>query len=75
VAHPEVNIIDDPTRNNLRGYYSFDHEGNSARKTYLIKDGILVSYLHNNKTAELFGVESTGHGRRDGYSNSSIVRM
>jgi len=75
VAHPSVNVIDDPTLWDLRGFYSVDHEWNIPQKTYLIKDGILVSYLHNNKTADLFGVEPTWHGRRQDYSNSLIVRM
>lgn len=75
VAADNVNVIDDPTRANLRGYYDVDHEGIPSKKTYLIKDGILVSYLHNRKTAELFETESTGHGRREDYSYATMVRM
>ena len=75
VAHQSVTVIDDPTRPNLRGFYVVDHEGNPAQKTYLIKDGILVSYMHHNKSAELFGVSSTGHGRRESYAYTTLVRM
>ncbi|MCK9272029.1 TldD/PmbA family protein [Candidatus Gracilibacteria bacterium] len=75
VAASIVNVVDNPTICNLRGNYNFDHEGNIAKKTYLIKDGILVSYLHNTKTGEVFGVDSTGHGRRESYKYTTLVRM
>jgi len=75
VAHESVNIFDDPTREGLRGTYHFDHEGNKAQKTHLIKDGVLISYLHNNKSAQKYGVQSTGHGRRQDYDCTTLVRM
>ena len=75
VAHESVTVVDDPTRPDLRGFYMVDHEGNPAQKTTLIKDGILVSYMHHNKTAELFGTTSTGHGRRESYAYTTLVRM
>lgn len=75
VAHSSVSIIDDPTREGLRGSYTVDHEGNPTKKTYLILDGILVSYMHHNKTAELFNTVSTGHGRRENYAYTTLVRM
>lgn len=75
VAHESVNVIDDPTRPDLRGFYRVDHEGNPAQKTHLIRDGVLVSYMHHNKTAELFDTASTGHGRRESYAHTTLVRM
>ncbi|MDD3120289.1 MAG: TldD/PmbA family protein, partial [Candidatus Gracilibacteria bacterium] len=75
VASNFVNIIDEPVRDNLRGSYAFDHEGRESKKTYLIKNGILVSYLHSNKTAALFETESTGHARREAYYCPTLVRM
>ena len=75
VAHESVSIIDDPTRSSLRGSYAIDHEGTPAKKTYLIKDGILVSYLHTNKTAKKYNTTSTGHARRQDYTFSTLVRM
>ena len=59
----------------MRGFYSFDHEGNPAKKTVLIDKGVLVSYMHQNRTAELFGTESTGHARRESYACETLVRM
>lgn len=75
VADESVTVIDDPTRAGLRGFYAVDHEGNPAQKTTLIRDGILVSYMHHNKSAELFGASPTGHGRRESYAYTTLVRM
>ena len=75
VAASIVNVVDNPTICNLRWNYNFDHEWNIAKKTYLIKDWILVSYLHNTKTGEVFGVDSTGHWRRESYKYTTLVRM
>ena len=75
VADESVTVVDDPTRANLRGYYSYDHEWNEAKKTVLIENWILKSYLHTNKTAEKFWVESTAHARKEDYSCRNLVRM
>lgn len=75
VASEEVTVVDDPTIPGLRGFYALDHEGNPAKKTVLIEKGVLVSYLHQNRTAELFGTESTGHARRESYACETLVRM
>lgn len=75
VAHETVTLIENPTIPYLRGYYRYDHEGTPAQYTYLIKDGILVSYLHNIKTASQFQTQSTWHGRRQNYKHKTLVRM
>lgn len=75
VASDEVTVVDDPTIPGLRGFYALDHEGNPAKKTVLIEKGVLVSYMHQNRTAELFGTESTGHARRESYACETLVRM
>jgi len=36
-----LNIVDNPTISNLRGSYKYDDEGTSAKKTYLIREGVL----------------------------------
>lgn len=75
VASDNVNIVDSPIINCKRWSYVFDHEWTKTSKTYLIKDWILVSYLHNNSTAEIFNTESTWHWRRESYKYSNLVRM
>lgn len=75
VASENVTVIDDPNIENERWFYSVDHEWNPPKKTVLIENWILKSYLHTNKTAQKFSVEPTGHARRENYSYKTLVRM
>ncbi|MDF2955380.1 MAG: Zn-dependent protease PmbA/TldA [Candidatus Alkanophagales archaeon MCA70_species_2] len=51
IASPLLNVFDDPTIEYSHGFYKYDDEGVPARRTTLIKDGVLVSYLHSRETA------------------------
>ncbi len=75
VAENFINIIDDGTLPNDRGAINIDDEGNDVQKTYLVKDGILNSYLHDRISAKHYGVEPTGNGRRESFRNMPIPRM
>lgn len=75
VAESFVNIIDDGTLENNRGSINVDDEGNDVRKTYLVKEGILNSYLHDRISAGFYGVEPTGNGRRESFRSIPIPRM
>jgi len=70
-----LNIVDDPTMPNLRGSYKYDDEGTPARKTYLIREGILVGRLHSRETAAKMGEKATGNARAVNYLFPPIVRM
>lgn len=70
-----LNVVDDPTYPNLRGSYKYDDEGILSRKTYLIKDGILVGRLHSRETAKKMGEPVTGNARSINYRFQPIVRM
>jgi TldD protein len=70
-----LNIIDDPTIPNLRGSYKYDDEGTPARKTYLIRGGILEGRLHSRETAAKMGERATGNARAINYLFPPIVRM
>ena len=60
-----VNVVDDGTVAFNRGSGNYDDEGVPAQKTYMIRDGILESYLHDRISASWYGIESTGNGRRE----------
>lgn len=75
VAESFINIVDDGTLENNRGSINIDDEGNDVEKTYLVKDGILNSYLHDRISAKHYGVAPTGNGRREGFRNIPIPRM
>jgi TldD protein len=70
-----LNIVDDATIPNLRGSYKYDDEGTPARKTYLIREGILVGRLHSRETAAKMGERATGNARAINYLFPPIVRM
>jgi TldD protein len=59
-----INVVDDGTVAFNRGSGNYDDEGVPAQKTYMIKDGILCSYLHDRISASWYGVPYTGNGRR-----------
>jgi len=75
VAENFINIIDDGTLPNNRGSINVDDEGNDAQKTYLVKDGILNSYIHDRISSKFYGVDPTGNGRRESFRNIPLPRM
>lgn len=75
VAHESVSVADNPTLQNQRWFYEFDHEWNKAQNTILIENWILKSYMHNEKTAQKFDTKSTSHGRKETYKHKTLVRM
>lgn len=70
-----LTIIDDPTIPNQLGFYKYDDEGIRVRKTYLLKDGVLVGRLHSRRTSSEFGEPVSGHCVAEDYRYAPIVRM
>ncbi len=75
VAESFINIIDDGTLEGNRGSINIDDEGNEVQKTYMVKDGVLNSYLHDKISANYYGVAPTGNGRRESFRYIPIPRM
>ena len=75
VCNEHINVVDDGTIPFNRGSVNFDDEGAEGQKTYLIKDGVLTSYLHDRISAKHYGVEPTGNGRRESFRNMPIPRI
>ncbi|HID10855.1 MAG TPA: TldD/PmbA family protein [Candidatus Latescibacteria bacterium] len=71
----DVSIVDDGTIPGLYGSIMYDDEGVSARRSYLLKEGVLVGRLHNRETSAKMGEPLTGNARAQGYSHEPIVRM
>ena len=70
-----INIVDDGTVANNRGAGNYDDEGVPGEKTYMVEDGILRSYLHDRISAQWYGVNPTGNGRRENFRYNPIPRM
>jgi len=69
-----LSIIDDGNRPGS-GYVPFDDEGTKARKSYLIKEGVLSDRLHSASTAAALEEEVTGNARAMNFEFEPIVRM
>jgi PmbA protein len=61
VASDKLTLYEDPHDPKSPAYSRFDDECIPTKKKEIIKDGILVTYLHNLRTAKKFGTESTGN--------------
>lgn len=75
VAEPFVSIVDDGTLKGYRGSINVDDEGNDTQRTFLVRDGILETYLHDHISSIHYGVKPTGNGRRETFRNVPIPRM
>ena len=75
VAEPFVTAYDDGRREGEWGSDGIDDEGTPTRRTTIIEDGRLTSYLYDLLRARKDGVESTGNGRRESFRHLPIPRM
>lgn len=75
ICPANINVVDDGTIENARGAINFDDEGVESQKTYIVKDGILESYLHDRISAGYYNVAPTGNGRRQSFRYAPLPRM
>lgn len=75
VAHESVTAIDDGTIEGGWGSLKYDDEGRETRKTVLIENGILKSYMVDRLGAGKTGYGITGSGRRQNYKFAPTSRM
>jgi predicted Zn-dependent protease len=73
-----LSIVDDPTLGRvgevaLNGSYAYDDQGVRARRTVLVRDGTLESYLLSRRPVRPFD-RSNGHGRGQG-PRAPMARM
>ena len=64
IASPNVTVIDDGTIAGGFGTTPFDGEGIPARRTVVVENGVLHSYLLNTYTAKKLGLETTANASR-----------
>jgi PmbA protein len=66
IAASGVTIVDDPLLPRALGSRPFDGEGLPTRRTVLVDDGVLATYLLDTYSARKLGMRSTHHATRDG---------
>jgi PmbA protein len=72
IAAPNITLIDDGTIPGLFGSQPFDDEGVPTRRTPVIENGVLKSYLLNTYTARKLGLRTTGNASRGITGNAGI---
>ena len=70
-----VSVVDDPTVPNSYGFYLYDDEGVKAERRFLMKNGIINSFLQNRETAAEMGMKSNASSRANEWFSEPIVRM
>jgi TldD protein len=75
IAEDFVTIADDGTIPGKRGTLNFDDEGIPTEKTFLVRNGMLESYLHDRISALHYNIKPTGNGRRQDFRNIPVPRM
>ncbi|GEM88883.1 TldD/PmbA family protein [Oceanithermus desulfurans] len=64
VASAVFTLYDDPDHPEGLANAPFDAEGTPTRRVYLLREGVVESFLHNSQTARKLGHEPTGHASR-----------
>ncbi|MEM1883689.1 MAG: TldD/PmbA family protein [Candidatus Bathyarchaeia archaeon] len=67
ITQENLEVNDDGTIPGAIASSTYDGEGVPRRPVKVIKDGIVLTFLHNSYSAGIINVESTGHAIRDGY--------
>src|SRR5215211_6518144 len=75
VAPDFVTAYDDGSRQGDWGSDGIDDEGTPTRRTTVIEEGRLSSYLYDLLRARRDGVDSTGNGRRESFRHVPVPRM
>jgi TldD protein len=75
IAPNDVTIVDDGTQAQARGSINIDDEGKDGQRTVLVENGVLRSYMHDKISAQHYGVEPTGNGRRQSFRHAPLPRM
>jgi PmbA protein len=73
VADPALRIADDATQPEGPASAPFDAEGTASRRTSLLEDGRLQSFLFDTRTARRAGRASTANASRGSYRSAPSV--
>lgn len=72
IAAPGVTVVDDATLPGGLGSSPFDDEGVRSRRTVVVEDGVLSSWLLNSYTARKLGLKTTGNASRGLTGNAGV---
>lgn len=61
IALDNITITDDPLYEGAKFRYGFDDQGVACRTKNIVENGVFKGFVHDLKTAAIFGVEPTGN--------------
>ena len=73
IAEPIVTIVDDGTNLNEFGSINLDDEAHESKRTVLVQNGILETYMHDRISASFYGVAPTGNGKTRLYAFTRLA--
>ena len=73
IANPALSIIDNPLLEKGMLSSKCDDEGSASKKTDLIIDGVLNSFIYDIYTANCEGVKTTSNGLRGSYLTTPMI--
>jgi predicted Zn-dependent protease len=74
-ARAALTVVDDPTAPGRIGSYEADDEGQPARRTTVVDDGIWTELLHDRLSAATLAADRSGNGRRVVGAAAPLPRM
>jgi len=75
VSSKLVTIYDDGRVQGGLGYFPYDDEGVECKRTVLIENGVLRSFMHDRTSAALANVSPTGNAHAWDYSVEPLIRQ
>ena len=75
VASPLVDLFDSPVLPGQAGSFFFDHEGQLASATQIIRQGILTRPITDLHSAVRLGLPRSANGRRESFARKAYARM
>jgi TldD protein len=75
VASSLVNMFDSPALPGQAASFFFDHEGEPAKETQIIEEGILKRGLTDLNSAMRLGLKRSANGRRESFERKVYARM
>jgi len=70
-----ITLHDNSSLKDERGYFIFDDEGIPSSDTTIVKNGVLVNFLHDRQSAAFMNSDVTGNARAQDFSRKVFVRM
>jgi len=75
VSSKLVTIYDDGHVKGGLGYFGYDDEGVECKRTVLIENGVLKSFMHDRTSAAIAGAHPTGNSHAWDYSVEPLIRQ